>query len=58
MQRSKIKRKSFTIRLNPDIFYKFKERALQENLPISNAIEIVLQESLQRGYIIRREVKG
>lgn len=59
MQTKKVVRKTFSVRLNPDIFLMFRERALQENIPVSSALEILIQEALERGYIVRKvEVKG
>ena len=45
--------KSVTLKFSPKIWEQFKELARREELPYGLALEIVMGESIERGYIIK-----
>mgnify|MGYP001773556848 CR=1 FL=1 len=50
--------KTVSIKMSPIVYEKFKAIAEREQLPISIAVEILMSEAIERGYIDKaREVK-
>ena len=45
--------KSVTLKFSPIVWEKFKELARREQLPYGLALEIVMGEAIERGYIVK-----
>jgi len=45
--------KSVTLKFSPIVWEKFKDLARREQLPYGLALEIIMGESIERGYIVK-----
>ena len=50
--------KSVTLKFSPIVWEQFKELARREQLPYGLALEILMGESIERGYIIKIREKN